>query len=267
MAHCTTPKTLESTLLPELEESIANIQARGISQKDFDQDLNKNQKIWLVIGICLHNIISPILRENVEDVMTTMYSALVKSDHINTQTYPGHLKFYPPNGVYAYYLNYENINNNKVLGRQTQLFNYKVKDAVDLSKLFLLTNMTSYTGFDETCDLSALLGIVINVDSFHQIGKTAAANVIAFLSGTTLGLELVKEIHEETCVLAKHAQVLANHFKVIDIQISNVNNTLKELKELQQVLTDMKTNFEDRISFLEKNVIEIKSVSNIGKVY
>lgn len=51
------------------------------------------------------------------------------------------------------------------------------------------------------------------------------------------------------------------------MQISNVNNTLKELKELQQVLTDMKTNFEDRISFWGKNVIEIKSVSNIGKVY
>lgn len=88
-----------------------------------------------------------------------------------------------------------------------------------------------------------------------------------FLSGTTLGLEHVKEIHEETCVLAKHAQVLANHFKVIDMQISNVSNTLKEWKELQQVLTDIKTKFGDRISFLEKNVIEIKSVSNIGKVY
>lgn len=90
---------------------------------------------------------------------------------------------------------------------------------------------------------------------------------MSFLSGTTLGLEHVKEIHEETCVLAKHAQVLAKHFKVIDMQISNVNSTLKEWENLDQVLTDMKTKFEDKISYLEKTVIKITSVRYIVKVY
>ncbi|CAC5412498.1 unnamed protein product [Mytilus coruscus] len=82
---------------------------------------------------------------------------------------------------------------------------------------------------------------------------------VSFLSGTTLGLEHVKEIHEETCVLAKHAQVLSLHCKEIDMQIVDVNNTLDEWYNILQVLIDMKTKFEDKISSLEKHVFEMNS--------
>lgn len=140
-------------------------------------DLDEHQKIWLVIGICLHNIITPVLRKYVESVMTSLYTSLVNLDQINTQTYPGQLKRHPPQGVHAYYLNYDCINNNKALGRQNHFYDYKVKNAVDLSKLFLLSNMKHYNGFDDTCDASVLLGLVKNVDSFNPGVKAIAESV------------------------------------------------------------------------------------------
>jgi hypothetical protein len=45
---------------------------------------------------------------------------------------------------------------------------YKVRNHVDFSKLFLATNMAIYTAFDETVDISALLGMIISIDTFPQ---------------------------------------------------------------------------------------------------
>ena len=48
------------------------------------------------------------------------------------------------------------------------MYDYKVRNHVDFSKLFLATNIAIYTAFDETVDISALLGMIINIDSFPQ---------------------------------------------------------------------------------------------------
>ena len=48
------------------------------------------------------------------------------------------------------------------------MYDYKVRNHVDFSKLFLATNMAIYTAFDETIDISALLGMIINIDTFPQ---------------------------------------------------------------------------------------------------
>ncbi|CAG2192660.1 unnamed protein product [Mytilus edulis] len=57
------------------------------------------------------------------------------------------------------------------------MYDYTIKSAVDLSKLFLPTHMAHYTGFDDTCDISALLGLIINIDKFPQIVKSDAEEV------------------------------------------------------------------------------------------
>jgi hypothetical protein len=67
-------------------------------------------------------------------------------------------------------LNYEAINNNsKIISKHRKSkYDYKVRNHVDFSKLFLATNMAIYTAFDETVDISALLGMIINIDTFPQ---------------------------------------------------------------------------------------------------
>lgn len=81
---------------------------------------------------------------------------------IDNQNYPSHLKKYSRT-----YLNYEMINKNKDnFGKWTNRYDYRVKYPVDLSKLFLQTHMAKYQGIDDTCDLSALLGMIINIDEF-----------------------------------------------------------------------------------------------------
>jgi uncharacterized protein (UPF0147 family) len=57
------------------------------------------------------------------------------------------------------------------------MYDYKVRNHVDFSKLFLATNMAIYTAFDETVDISALLGMIINIDTFPQNVRNIAAQV------------------------------------------------------------------------------------------
>lgn len=94
---------------------------------------------------------------------------------IDTQTYPTHLKRYGPTNTP---LNYEAVKNNKTTyGNQIAKYDYKIKNVVDLSKLFLQTHMVHYTGFDDTCDSSALLGLIINIDKFAPVVKSDAEDV------------------------------------------------------------------------------------------
>ncbi|XP_076078249.1 uncharacterized protein LOC143048448 [Mytilus galloprovincialis] len=101
-----------------------------------------------------------------------------KTHGIQTQIYPDQLKQYPNAG---HNLNYEAINNNHLIPRVRRTdvgnYDYKVTSHVEFSKLFLKTFMTQYTAFDESCDLSALLGIIINIDTFSKPVKNVALKV------------------------------------------------------------------------------------------
>ncbi|CAG2211833.1 unnamed protein product [Mytilus edulis] len=139
-------------------------------------EIDDNKKRWLVVGICLHSILSPALRKYVEPVVTRFYNSLKLSHQIEKQSVIGHLKIY--GAVDIKYLNYKAINNNKnTFGNRTPHYDYKVQNAVDLSKLFLEINMVHYKGFDESCDASALLGIIINIDKFPANVQSAAEYV------------------------------------------------------------------------------------------
>lgn len=107
-----------------------------------------------------------------------MYTSLVASDHINTQTSHNYLRTYLPTKTK---LNYEAINNNKTLyGGQTWKYDRCVKNPFDLSKLFLPTHMAQYIASDSTCDSSALLAIIINIDQFPLVVQEEANEVIFF---------------------------------------------------------------------------------------
>ncbi|XP_053374567.1 uncharacterized protein LOC128547028 [Mercenaria mercenaria] len=158
----------------ELEQNVAKIEEHvdEISVPPLQDD----QMRWLVIGICLHSIISPALRKYIPKTMQGLYTSLKQHDNIDKQIYGKHLERCGPA-----YLNYNAINCNFLIPRNfrppERKYNYNVRDAVELSKLFLPTCMTQYTGFDDTCDASALLGIVINVDIFPAHLRTAAEEI------------------------------------------------------------------------------------------
>ncbi|CAG2200900.1 unnamed protein product [Mytilus edulis] len=115
------------------------------------------------------------LRKYVAPVVSILYNSLKLSDQIDLQTHQRHLRTY---GTTRFYLNYEAINRNKLShGNRTALYDYKIQNAVDLSKLFLQTHMIHYTAFNETCDSSALLGMIINIDKFPVNVQTAASTI------------------------------------------------------------------------------------------
>ncbi|VDI04421.1 Hypothetical predicted protein [Mytilus galloprovincialis] len=160
--------SLQSRLPQDLQ---GQIQA-SVSSSTGTLDLDDDVKRWVVIGLGLHNVLAPALRIFVCRIVTKMYTSLVASDHINTQTSHNYLRTYLPTKTK---LNYEAINNNKTLyGGQTWKYDRCVKNPFDLSKLFLPTHMAQYIAFDSTCDSSALLAIIINIDQFPLVVQEEA---------------------------------------------------------------------------------------------
>lgn len=128
---------------------------------------------------------APALRKFTEPITHNLYNVIQSTHLIQTQTYPNQLRKYPSSGRD---LNYEAINNNHLIPRVRRQpdvgkYDYKVSSHVEFSKLFLKTFMAQYTAFDETCDLSALLGIIINIDKFPQPVQNVAMKVYFPLSG------------------------------------------------------------------------------------
>lgn len=148
--------------------------------------LDEQKKMWLIVGICLHAIISPLLKKYIDPIVQNLYNALVANHNINMQCYRGYLRKYPAGN--QYFLNYESINNNRNLPKKKisnkwmidyQKYNYNISSHVDLSKLFLQPSMAQYSAIDhESCDSSALLGMVININTFPTAVQTVAEKVI-----------------------------------------------------------------------------------------
>ncbi|WAR07802.1 HSOP1-like protein [Mya arenaria] len=229
----------------ELEAVIVDMSNDGAPNQVTKPDIEEDQRRWLIISLCLHNVVSPALRTYVRPIVEAEYKNFKKSHKIDAQQFPNYLKKYPPTKKD---MNYESINNNKQIPKVNRKsdftnFDFRVKDAVDFTKLFLQTHMVHYTGFDDTCDQSALLGIIANMDSFPQLLKVAADKLrtevrnpwahvnftewdtvkyqtcfqlmtqviknmalprMQFLNGTTIGLELLERLITKTKALAAY---------------------------------------------------------------
>ncbi|CAG2243217.1 unnamed protein product [Mytilus edulis] len=163
-------------------------------------------------------------------------------------------------------------------GNRAPNYDYKVQNAVDLSKLFLETRMAHYKGFDESCDSSALLGIIVSIDMFPAVVQIAAKDVrleirnrwahcdftewnserINYLEDTTLGLELVNDIRQQIKSIMEVETVI---WKSADREFSTVYTTLTEIgKTLNQ--------HDKRISSLENTVAtQGKTLMEYGSSY
>ncbi|CAG2199886.1 unnamed protein product [Mytilus edulis] len=172
MTEPTEPGPLKRMVPPDLQRQVEDIQIKVPRTTGSPNDLDDSRKRWLVVGICLHTIISPVLRTFVFPVVTKLCYSLTRLNKVHQQTYGSHLKKYTPTNTI---LNYEAINNNKTsFGRNKALYDYRIKNPVDLSKLFLQTHMAHFTAFNESCDSSALLGIIVNIDKFPVVIQSDA---------------------------------------------------------------------------------------------
>ncbi|XP_052080610.1 uncharacterized protein LOC127718585 [Mytilus californianus] len=173
MAEQTSLNPFKRPIPPDLQKQDDQNKVQRITGQLWD--LDEEKKRWLIVGICLHSIISPLLRRYIDPIVSNLYNSLKSSDSIDKQGNNKYLKKYPATNTY--YLNYESINNNRNEKRNYWKYDYNVTSHVDLSKLFLLPNMANYSGIDESCDSSALLGMIIGISSFPPGVKAVAEKI------------------------------------------------------------------------------------------
>ena len=139
--------------------------------------ITDDQRRWVVIGICLNKLLTPVLRTVLGPEIPIWYNSLCLSPNpINKQTYKKHETKLLPSTVK---LNYGNINKNYDNHKLAySAYDYDVKDPESLAKLFVQPFMAKFTGFDQTMDLSAALTLISEADPFHLSGAAAQANIV-----------------------------------------------------------------------------------------
>ncbi|CAH1797892.1 unnamed protein product, partial [Owenia fusiformis] len=133
--------------------------------------LPEDRRRWVITGIALQHVVAPLLRDYVGPEVARIYNNLKKTSKVDQQS--GTTKLQSYNGSRP--LQYRNINANEQ--RSNPQYDYRIKNYVDFSKLFLQTHMAKFTAFDESCDPSALLGLLINIPGFSKVVKTNAGDI------------------------------------------------------------------------------------------
>ena len=100
---------------------------------DNEISIEKDLVRWVIYGIELNRDLLPELRKYMTEVMDNLFKSLVNSHGIDNQTYTNHIKTYPE----GHHLEYRNVNNNGTDGQAEEYFDYKIRTAQDLAKLFL----------------------------------------------------------------------------------------------------------------------------------
>ena len=139
--------------------------------------ITDDQRRWVVIGICLNKLLTPVLRNVLGKKVLVWYNSLCLSpNQINKQTYKKHATKLPPSKLK---LNYGNINknydNHKLI---YHAYDYNVQDPESLAKLFVQPFMAKFSGFDQTMDLSGALTVMGEADPFHTSGAAPLANTV-----------------------------------------------------------------------------------------
>ena len=134
--------------------------------------LSDHEKRWIVVGICLTKVLAPVVRKVLKNEMRIWLHHLLKPpDEIDKQTFRTFKKKLPPSRLQ---LQYKNINNNNV-HKSLSAYDYAVKDALSLTKLFVQPFMAMFTGFNESMDMSAVLAVMCEADPFVTSGAAADA--------------------------------------------------------------------------------------------
>ena len=140
--------------------------------------LTDEQRRWMVTGICLNKLLTPVLRNVLKKEISDWYHNILSNPpyQINNQTHTRHAKILPPSKVK---LNYGNVNNNYDNHKsKASAYDYNIKSPECLAKLFVQPFMAKFTGFDSTMDLSAVLTLMCQTDPFHTSGAAAQAQTV-----------------------------------------------------------------------------------------
>ena len=124
------------------------------------------QRRWLVVGIALHSVLTPCLRDKIQHEMTPFYQHVVRNFGLDKQTFATSKKTIPPSTLK---LNYESINNNATVYRNPRHYDYCVKDEVSLAKLFMKPFMAHFNAFDSSFDTSAALAVLCGAAPFTTV--------------------------------------------------------------------------------------------------
>ena len=135
-------------------------------------EISLEEQYWILVGIGLNKVLAPTLRKVVETELERWHDYLCKPpDEIDKQNFVKYKKNLPPS---KNLLRYQNINNNST-HRLASAYDYRVKDALSLARLFVLPFMAHFTGFDETMDMSVLLTIIGEAAPFASSGAAVEA--------------------------------------------------------------------------------------------
>ena len=140
--------------------------------------LTDEQRRWMVTGICLNKLLTPLLRTVLKIEISDWYKNILCHPRyqIDKQTHTRHTKNLPPSKVK---LNYGNVNKNYDNHKSnTSAYDYDIKSPESLAKLFVQPFMAKFTGFDSTMDLSAALTVMCEADPFHTSGAAAQAQTV-----------------------------------------------------------------------------------------
>jgi hypothetical protein len=132
--------------------------------------ISDEERRWVVVGVCLNKVIAPALKKVLQSELDKWYTVLCQPpDEINKQGFLKHKKRLLPS---KFALNYISINSNEKKSR-ARAYDFQVRDSLSLAKLFLKPNMAKFTGFDETMDMSAILGVMCNAKPFSSTATVA----------------------------------------------------------------------------------------------
>ena len=135
--------------------------------------VSEEERRWVIVGICLTKVLTPALRDVLAKEMPKWYQSLLfPPSEVDKQTFKKHMKNFSPHSKFS--LNYDSINNNFALHKSSHSkYDYAVKDALSLAKLFMKPFMASFTGFDQTMDTSAVLSVIAEAWPFHGVSGIA----------------------------------------------------------------------------------------------
>ena len=186
--------------------------------------LGDEEKRWLVVGICLNKVLTPVLRKVIEEEIPQLYDLLIQPPtNIHSQTFASHKKCLSPSTVR---LNYININNNKTQ-TSPKHYDYSVKDDVSLAKLFV--KGASFTAFDESLDLSALLSILCGSPNFVFYCINIIASEVRAKVRNEWGhclFTMWTEAYYEECF-----QLMEDLVKKLKLPVTSEAKVLEDLKE------------------------------------
>ena len=189
--------------------------------------ITDDQRRWVVIGICLNKLLTPVLRTVLGQKIPFWYNNLcLLPNPINRQTYKKHETKLPPSTVK---LNYGSINKNYDNHKSTySAYDYDVKDPESLARLFVQPFMAKFTGFDQTMDLSAALTLISETDPFHSSGAAAQASIVRSMvrnEWAHCNFSHWSEVNYRTCI--HQIELLV---KKLNLSSADENDFVDELK-------------------------------------